>query len=115
MIAINIASRTPAPLNHPTSKNKIQPYNSNVETQHLKKTKQTHINQEYSNKNLEAQKITKQTVAFQTRQTNDQNEANYVRIKLSLATSFAIKQYETLGNIETQQARSALFGFNDYA
>jgi len=102
-------------LNHFDYKNNSQQTKTKFDSQFTEKVKHLNNVNDHSSKNTYSLKIVHQPTSLITKKEANQTESTYFKQQFSLLATFAIKQYETFANIETQQKRYSLLSISEYA
>ena len=102
-------------LNHFDFKNKSNQHSTNFKSQLSEKVKHLNNVNDHSSEKTYSQKTVTQNSSLIVKTEYQQTESNFFKQQLSLFATFAIKQYETLANIENQQKKSSILGISEYA
>lgn len=102
-------------LNHFGYKNKSQQHSTNFNSHFSEKVKHLNNVNKHSSEKTDSQKAVNQMSALIIEKEYQQTGSNYFKQKLSSLAAFAINQYETFANIETQQKNASILGLSEYA
>ena len=102
-------------LNHIGFKNKSNQRSTNFQSQFFEKVKHPNNVNDHSSEDTYSQKTVTQTSSLIVNAEHQQTGSNFFKQHLSLFATFAIKQYKTLANIETQQKKSSMLSISEYA
>jgi len=102
-------------LNHFGFKNKSQQHSTNFNSQFSEKVKHLNNVNEHTSEKTYSHKMVSQTSSLIIEKEYQKSESNFFKQQFSLLATFAIKQYETFADIETQQKKSSILGISEYA